>query len=333
MKKILIIQTASIGDVILATSVVETLNLQLKDVKIDILVKEQNAELFSNHPHINQIITFNREKSKFKEILRLVKKVRKEKYDICINIQRFFTSGLIAVLSSAKTTVGFNKNPLSFLFTYSIPHYFDGRHEIDRNFELLKFLNLSKVELPKLYPSHSEIESTMNLKQQKYICIAPASLWFTKQFPLKKWADFINNIDYDLTIYILGTSKDNEIANEIISLTNNKNVINLCGKLSLLESASLIKDALMNYTNDSAPLHIASSVNANICAVFCSTVIDFGFGPLSKNSFVIETQEELICRPCGIHGHRNCPEGHFECAYKIENSQLLEPLQKIIAQL
>lgn len=333
MKKILIIQTASIGDVILATSVVETLHTHFEKCQIDILVKKQNAELFTNHPIINQIITFDRKNNKLKEIVKIVSKIRQEKYDICINIQRFFTSGLITALSSAKTTVGFNKNPLSFLFTYSIPHFFDGRHEIDRNFELLKFLDLSKLELPKLYPSENDFESTEHLKKQKYICIAPASLWFTKQFPAEKWADFISNLDSNFVIYILGASSDNPIANDIMSKTKNNNIVNLCGKLSLLESASLIKDALMNYTNDSAPLHIATSVRANLCAVFCSTVKEFGFGPITENSFYIEIEEKLICRPCGIHGHKSCPENHFNCAYNIKTSQLIEPLQNTIALL
>ena len=70
----------------------------------------------------------------------------------------------------------------------------------------------------------------------------------------------------------------------------------------------------MNYVNDSAPLHIASAVDAPVTAVFCSTVPAFGYGPLSTNAHVVETEEKLACRPCGPHGHGKCPEGHFKCA-------------------
>ena len=79
----------------------------------------------------------------------------------------------------------------------------------------------------------------------------------------------------------------------------------------------------MNYTNDSAPLHFATAMNAPLTAVFCSTVPAFGFGPLRDQARVVEVQERLACRPCGLHGHKACPEGHFACAMKITNEQLL----------
>jgi len=83
---------------------------------------------------------------------------------------------------------------------------------------------------------------------------------------------------------------------------------------SLLQSAALMKGAIMNYVNDSAPLHLASAMNAPVTAVFLSTVPQFGFTPLSDNSSVCETSLDLPCRPCGLHGKGACPEGHFKCA-------------------
>ena len=79
----------------------------------------------------------------------------------------------------------------------------------------------------------------------------------------------------------------------------------------------------MNYVNDSGPLHMASAVNAPVTAFFCSTIPKFGFGPLSENSTIIQTTEELSCRPCGLHGLKNCPKKHFKCGLGIE---LPEPI-------
>ena len=70
----------------------------------------------------------------------------------------------------------------------------------------------------------------------------------------------------------------------------------------------------MTFTNDSAPLHFASAVNAPVTAIFCSTIPEFGFGPLSDVAHTIETEEKLLCRPCGLHGKKACPQGHFKCA-------------------
>jgi heptosyltransferase II len=82
----------------------------------------------------------------------------------------------------------------------------------------------------------------------------------------------------------------------------------------------------MNYVNDSAPMHFASAVNAPVAAIYCSTIPAFGFGPLSDKKFNIEIKEPLSCRPCGLHGYKACPLTHFNCAYKIEDDQLLEVL-------
>jgi heptosyltransferase-2 len=83
-----------------------------------------------------------------------------------------------------------------------------------------------------------------------------------------------------------------------------------------------MKGAKMNYVNDSAPLHIASAMNAPVTAIFCSTVPEFGFGPLSDRSRVVEIQEDLYCRPCSVHGLNECPEQHFKCALRIPVSAL-----------
>jgi heptosyltransferase-2 len=105
-------------------------------------------------------------------------------------------------------------------------------------------------------------------------------------------------------------------------------VTNLAGKLSLLASAALMQKAIMNYVNDSAPMHLASALNAPTCAIYCSTVPAFGFGPLAEKSYVVEINYPLHCRPCGLHGYRACPERHFKCAYDIEVNPLVEVLSK-----
>ena len=121
-----------------------------------------------------------------------------------------------------------------------------------------------------------------------------------------------------MNIYLLGGPDDIEQCEEIKQSAKNRTVVNLCDKLSFLESAALMQTAKMNHVNDSAPLHIASAMNAPVTAYFCSTVPAFGFGPLGKNARIVEVKEKLSCRPCGLHGKKECPEGHFNCGFKIE---------------
>nr|WP_317128454.1 glycosyltransferase family 9 protein [Hymenobacter radiodurans] len=103
-------------------------------------------------------------------------------------------------------------------------------------------------------------------------------------------------------------------------------VVNLAGQLPLLASAALMRGAVLNYVNDSAPMHLCSAMGAPTCAVFCSTVPFFGFGPLSPFSRVVQIEEQLDCQPCGLHGYKKCPLGHFYCARGIQTQQLIEAL-------
>lgn len=333
--KFLIIQTAFIGDVILATALAEKLHAAFPDAKIDMLVRGGNESLLENNPCLNKVIVRNKKENKIGNLFKIISIVRKEKYDAVINAHRFLSSGLMTALSGAKEKTGFNKNPLSFFFSQKIEHLMDGVHETERNQKLIAHLTNGEAAMPRLYTSASDNEATNRFKvdsagnRKKYICIAPASVWFTKQFPKEKWMQFIKQIPNDITVYLLGSSGDSELCEDIMQQAANSQqpIINLSGKLSFLQTASLMRDAQMNYCNDSAPLHIASAMNAPVTAVFCSTVPEFGFGPLSEKSFVIQTKEKLDCRPCGLHGYKKCPQGHFNCALTIDVNEMLATIR------
>jgi len=81
--------------------------------------------------------------------------------------------------------------------------------------------------------------------------------------------------------------------------------------------------------NDSAPLHLASSVNLPVIAIFCSTIPEFGFFPLSQRSIVLQETSNLPCRPCGVHGKQTCPLGHFACGYSVTPEKVMEAILTI----
>ncbi|MBP6978316.1 MAG: glycosyltransferase family 9 protein [Lentimicrobiaceae bacterium] len=328
MEAFLIIQTASIGDVILVTPVLESIHAAFSGAAIDLLVKKGNETLFTGHPFLRRILSWDKSCGKYKGLIHLIHGIRRNPYDHVINIQRFGSSGLITGLSKAKHTSGFTKNPFALFFTHRSKHLIskDGKavHEVDRNLSLIDYLHIPILRRPVLYPSHSDEDAVKGYKGAEYICLAPASLWFTKQFPADQWIEFTDALAAGLVIYLIGSSQDRTLCQQILSRTHHPKVVDLAGKLSLLETAALMRDARMNFVNDSAPQHLASAVNAPVSTLFCSTIPAFGFGPLSDHSFIIETQEQLACRPCGIHGHPSCPEKHFKCALSIQTSQLLE---------
>lgn len=314
MDRILVIQTAFLGDVILATPVISELKRIFPNAKIEVLVKKGNESLLSNNPHLNRIHVFDKSNGKLSSILDLAKTFRAERFDLVINLHRFGSSGLITLLSGGKKKYGFKKNPFSFALTRSFKHNIgDGTHEVTRNLALIKEFGAVELRRPELFPSDEHYNKVAPLTFGKYVCLAPASVWFTKQLPDDKWIELINLRPQDERILLIGGPADQELCQRIIDKSDRKEAMNLCGQLNLLESAALMSKAKMNYVNDSGPLHIASAMNAPVTAFFCSTVPAFGFGPLSDRSIIKEVQETLECRPCGLHGHRVCPKGHFKC--------------------
>ncbi|MBC6990651.1 glycosyltransferase family 9 protein [Hymenobacter sp. BT491] len=327
-RAVLLIQTAFIGDVILATALLERLHATEPHTPVDILVRKGNEGLVKSHPYVRNVLVWDKKKAKYLGLLRLLLQIRKMRYERVITLQRFASTGFLTAFSGAKERIGFDKNPLSFLFTMAIPHVFDaGVHEVTRNLNLLDPADEVPLTPPRLYPTPAdEAAAAPYAAVGGYICIAPTSVWFTKQFPEEKWVQLLHILPSQYTVYLIGGPPDVEACERLRLTSGRANVVNLAGKLSLLASAALMRSAVLNYVNDSAPMHLCSAVGAPTCAVYCSTVPYFGFGPLSPFSRIVELKEPLACKPCGLHGYRQCPLGHFHCAHGIRLEQLTEAL-------
>jgi len=316
--------------VVLATALAEKIHDYLPQAKIDFLVRKGNESLLDNHPYLNEVLTWNKKKHKQRNLLKTLSAIRSKEYDKVINVQRFAATGFLTAFSGAAEKIGFDKNPFSFLFNKKIKHIIGepGQliHETDRNQSLIRDFTDSKAARPRLYPSHADIEFVKPFATRPFITISPASVWFTKQYPAEKWISFLKELASEQKIMLLGAPSDIPLCERIAAEIPGGRIQILAGKLSFLQSAALMKEARMNYVNDSAPLHFASAMNAPVTAVYCSTIPAFGFGPLSDKSRIVEVLEPLSCRPCGLHGYKSCPLGHFKCAHEIQDVQLLRCL-------
>lgn len=318
LKRVLVIQTAFLGDVILASPIWENLHQQFPEAQIDVVVKKGNETLLAEHPFLNQVYTFDK-RQKLKNLWNLGKQLRQQRYELVINLQRFASSGVLTMLAKGKESRGFEKNPLSLFFSKRYQHELkEGLHEVDRNLQLIADLVTQPKKRPQLYPTLSDMERISSFQTQTYYCLAPTSVWFTKQAPKKIWLELIEKLaSTEVKIYLLGAPADHAYLEEIRQAVPKLEVQNLAGQLTLLQSAALMSGAQRNFVNDSGPLHLASATNAPVSAFFCSTVPAFGFGPLSDDSKIIEVSN-LACRPCGLHGHKSCPKGHFQCGEALQ---------------
>ena len=346
----LLIQTAFIGDVILMTALLDYLHQTAPATPVDVLVRRGNEALLAGHPYVRQVLIWDKKHRKYAALWDLLGRIRAAKYGRVVTLQRFASTGFLTAFSGAPERIGFAKNPLSRFFTRRVAHHIgDGTHEVERNLRLLdatlneelrmkneelgtadnsSFLishsSLSAAYRPCLFPSAAdEAAVSPYAVAGPYVCLAPTSVWFTKQYPEEKWLELLAALPAGRHVYLLGGPPDVAACERLAAASGRANVVSLAGKIGLLASAALMRGAVMNYVNDSAPMHLCSAVGAPVTAIFCSTVPAFGFGPLSPVSFVVETKEKLDCRPCGLHGHAACPLGHFRCAYGIEVQQLL----------
>ncbi len=339
MKSVLLIQTAFIGDVILSTVLIENIHRQYPSASIDFLVRKGNESLFEKHPHVNKVLVWNKKEGKYRHLFKLLFFIRRQQYDLVLNVQRYAATGLLCGLSGASARIGYRNNPVSFLFSKKIHHSLNSSgqqfHETDRCNNLLESIASCLVKRPKLYPSATDYKRILAYTTTPYLVIAPGSVWFTKQTPVQKWISILKRVPSSIPIYIIGSRKETPLAAQILeALPYHRNIHSLTGQLTFLQSAALMESALFNLVNDSAPLHMASAMNAPVIAVYCSTSPDFGFTPLSTESYIIQAEQPLACHPCGTHGKAACPQKHFNCGNLIDETRIVQLInQKISAQI
>ena len=340
-KKILIIQTAFIGDVVLTIPLVKVLKEYQNDIEIDFLCIPETANLLNGNPLINEVIVYDKKGTDkgFTGLINIFKKIRKRKYDIVLSPHRSYRSALISFFSSSQNRISFDRSSLGFLYTQKVK-YLKGVHEIIRNLKLLEPLGIQKTEIikPDLFPSEVDKTTVDKLLKSygindndRFIVVAPGSIWFTKRFPEEKFISLLNYFsENDFKIVLSGSKSDYELCGRILNASANTKIYNLAGELSLLQSTELIKRGKLIITNDSAPLHIANSLGTDVIAIFGATVTDFGFYPYGKNDVVFEING-LDCRPCGIHGGSKCPVKTFDCMLKINEKEIYRTVLKMLS--
>ncbi|MBS9776015.1 MAG: glycosyltransferase family 9 protein [Fusobacterium sp.] len=179
---ILIIHTAFIGDIVLATALISKIADKYKNANIYFLTTPLGKEILKNNPKLKEIIVYDKKKKDrgFKAFVKLVKNLRKIKIDICFCPHRYMRSSLLTLLSGAKTKIGYDISSFSWVYNKKIK-YDKSKHEVEK---LLSFIDEkdNRYEL-ELYPSTEDkekIKKIINNGENKKIVIAPGSKWFTK---------------------------------------------------------------------------------------------------------------------------------------------------------
>jgi heptosyltransferase-2 len=338
--RILVLQTAFIGDVILTLPVFQALHQSFPDAIIDGMVVPRASNILEHHPSIHEVISYDK-RGNNRGILgawRIIQKLRARKYDIIVVPHRSLRSALIARLSNIPRRIGFDRSVGSFLLTDVIA-YRKNLHEIERNLSLLKpLLSLPEQRLlPILVPTSDDVRAVEDLFRpiktkwgNVTITVAPGTVWNTKRWPKESFTELAKMIvGKGMNVVLVGGKEDALLCEQIAASVGGERLLNAAGRLTLRQTAAMILKSNALVSNDSAPMHLAAAVGIPVVAIFGATAPSIGFGPSGPRDIVVEVNG-LSCRPCSLHGTEKCPIGTFQCMLDIAPHQVFETLRQLL---
>ncbi|MEF3279924.1 MAG: glycosyltransferase family 9 protein [Elusimicrobiota bacterium] len=314
-KKILVCNTAHLGDVLLSLRFVELLKSKFNNVKIYFLCGSWSLALLVDNPYIDEIIIYdevllNRNRiSKIKKIMinligfvKVLKKIREERIDIAFNLRAYFnTTNFLLLLSGIPIRVGYKTGGMGFLLTKT-EEWIEGEHEIEHHLRLLKDFLKEDYHKYLSYPDMEYILKEEKLKYKiginKYIVINIFSGEERKKINDNSlWIDLIKYFADFYDVYLIGTSDIKEIIEKgIVSKINSNRVYNIAGKTNLYDVFYLVKNAEFVVSVDSLISHILGIYNKKSLVIFHGNNDFNQWRPLSENIMIYRKQ--LSCSPC-----------------------------------
>jgi len=336
--KLLIVQTAFLGDQILTTPFIRAAKKNSPDSFLAYLTTPVGAEALANNPNIDEYIIFDKHgKDKgITSLLSIAKQIRKKRFNIAFLPHRSFRSGLLAYLAGIPERIGYKPAPGSIFYTRKVKR--DPRkHEILRIMQLLSVFGLETdtPPSPELFPSDKDISIAQNFMQahslsgKRIAGFAPGSVWRTKRYPEEGYIELgrllIRKPLVDALV-IVGGEGDYSLCQRIASGIG-KSAFVFAKAGSILATFALMKNLLFLVSNDSAPGHIASAAGIPVVSIFGPTVPEFGFAPVGEKNIIVQPKN-LPCRPCAPHGGMHCPKGHFLCMKSITPQRIFYTIEK-----
>lgn len=330
----LVIQTAFLGDVILALPVASAIASRSPGARVDFLVAPRGAAVLAGHPRLRDTIVYDKRGADRGAggFLRILREVKRRKYACAVVPHRSLRSALLAAAAGIPVRAGFDASAGRWFFTH-VARYDRNAHEIDRNLRLLGAIAPGppgERPTPRLQPSAGDaadvdrfLRSRGTADAAAMVAVAPGTAWNTKRWPAEKYGELVRLLDAaGFRPVLVGGREDTDLCRGIAAAARPGAVLDACGAFSPLGSAELLRRCVLLVCNDSAPMHLAGAVGTPVVAIFGATSPSFGFGPTGPGDRVIETAG-LGCRPCSIHGGERCPVGTFECMERITPREVL----------
>tara|TARA_B100000902_G_C27315813_1_gene921236 strand:- start:3460 stop:4422 length:963 start_codon:yes stop_codon:yes gene_type:complete len=320
MQKILIIRLSSIGDIVLTSPIIRCLKSQLNSC-IHYLVKDKYKIVIESNPYIDHIISVKRISEP------IIKKLKLENYDLIIDLQNNFSSFILKLRLGIKSYTVNKKNWQKLLFIYCGLELLKG-HVVDRYFACVNKMGVYDDNQGLDYFLASNIDFDYGLSlNQKFIVWSIGGSFINKQLSSAQIIEVCNVLND--TIVLLGGENEKKMGLDIVHKSNNKQIHNFCGKLTLNQSAYLIKKSHLVLTNDTGLMHIATAFKKSIISFWGCTKPKLGFSPNLMGYKCVEIVANPTHNPCSKHGNR-CKLTRDGCVKQINSKLIIEAVKNHI---
>ncbi len=326
--RIAVWNTAFLGDSVLTLPLLRVLKARYPDAELDFYVRGGLASLYEAQPELAHVYACDKRGSQkgAAAVFRQAREIRARRYDLWVDAHLSLRSSVMAMASGAPRRIGYREAALSALaFTSRVGRRFYDFQEVERLLLLAKAADVpdSLVSDPGLawpqmrLPRDAEEKAGSLLSvlpEGPLVGVHPGSVWPTKRWLPEGFAHVVRRaLDEGCRVVLFSGPGEEGMAREVACLSGagGECFLDLAGKTSLTVLAALLARLDCYVCNDSGAMHIAWAQHTPVTAIFGPTVRKLGFWPRGAESSVMEA--DLPCRPCGLHGHRECPQGHFGC--------------------
>ena len=307
--KILVIRLSSIGDIVLTSPVVRILKTQL-NAEVHFLTKTNFSSWLSHNPYIDAIHHYEEGTDKLKRL----------NFDLIVDLHHNMRTLAIKYALKVPSKSVDKLNIKKFLLTTFKWNLMPPIHMVDRNVATIEHLGVKNdmQGLDFFIPDTETLPQEFQMKTS-FVAVVIGGQHATKILPTRKLIELCQQLNRPFVL--VGGPEDSKRGEEIIKATSLG--LNACGKLSLIQSALLVKGAHFVVSHDTGMMHISAALKKKIYSVWGNTTPDFGMAPyLTDPTSVILENKELGCRPCSKIGYTKCPCGHFKCMTEIDLSPI-----------
>jgi lipopolysaccharide heptosyltransferase I len=303
IQKILIVKPSSFGDIVHSLPFLNAVKERFPGAEIHWVIAKGLEDLLTGHPMVNKIWVIHKDmwkklshiRSSFQEIRVLLRGIKKEKYDIVVDLQGLLRSGIITRATGSRIRIGFKeaREGSRFFYTYKVA---GGKniHAVNRYLKIAAFLGCDTTEVCFPFPLsfNSEFRTPNSELDGDYAVIAPGARWKTKRWPSVKFGELASLLP--LKTVVIGGKGEKGIADEVVKHSKGKS-ISLAGKTDIKGLIEVIRGACFMISNDSGPMHIAAALGIPVFAIFGPTDPN-RTGPYGKGHTIIRS--DISCSPC-----------------------------------